>query len=358
MSRGKPKSRRTRRNRPEHPVTKTDPGREAPTSMGHPSPSLAPAVHTRRALGMLRVGSIDFVGRRKLFFGLSAILLSVSLLALAVTGLNYGIDFTGGNEYTMVFSAPVEESRLRGALATHGLSGANVQALEEHPTHALVRTSYLDTEAEAALLAALERDLGLVEASAAEAVNPIISGELITRKALPALVLACLAILAYIALRFEFRFAVASVAALIHDTIITLGFFSLAGFEITSSFVAAILTVIGYSINDTIVVFDRVRENLKHRGRESLGELANRSVNETFVRSINTSVTALLAISAIYLFGGATTRDFALALVVGIVVGTYSSIFVATPVWLAWRKRDEDLVVAEQSKAIISRRRA
>lgn len=364
MSRGKSRSGKTHRSErrslaaPAPVEERVSTASSVPTASAPGAPASPPPVPARRAMGLLRVGSIDFIGHRRRFLGLSAVLIAVSLLSLAFVGLNYGIDFTGGNEYTMVFSGPVDESRLRSVLTANGVSGAKVQPLRDHPEQAIVRTTYLDTEGEARMLSALESDLGLVEASAAEAVNPIISGELITRKALPALALACLGILAYIALRFEFRFAVASVAALIHDSIITLGFFSLAGFEITSSFVAAILTVIGYSINDTIVVFDRIRDNLKQRGRESLGDLANRSVNETFVRSVNTSVTALLAITAIYLFGGETTRDFALALIVGIVVGTYSSIFVATPIWLAWRRRDEHAVHAEQSKAIVARKRA
>jgi len=317
--------------------------------------SVDPADTTRLVFGLFRVGRIDFIGRRRLYAVVSGLLLVVSVLSLALQGLNYGIDFTGGNSFNLMFSRPVQEAEVRAVLSEAGVASAVVRVDRDDPSEVLLRTPYLESEAEEAMLATLEVRLGEFTVLETDVVSPSISGELL-RAALLAILLACAGILVYVALRFEYRFGASGILALVHDTVVTLGVFSLLRLEVNSAFVAAILTIIGYSINDTIVVFDRLRENLKRRGKETLEALANRSVNETLVRSINTSVTAFLAITAIYLFGGTTTRDFALALMVGIIVGTYSSICVATPVWLAWRKRDERARGALQSRALTVRR--
>jgi preprotein translocase subunit SecF len=324
------------------------PGVDHPEAEGRPMP-------VRHALGFVRVGRIDFIGRRKWFMIASGIMLLLSIGSMAIQGLNYGIDFTGGNAYNLRFAAPVQESEIRAVLESAGVTGAVIRVDRSDPDEALVRTPYLDSEAEDNMMAALRARFGEVEAPFGDVVSPTIGGELL-RDALIAVVLACLGILIYIAVRFEYRFATAGVVGLIHDSLITIGVFSLLRLEINAAFVAAILTVIGYSINNTIVIFDRIRDNLKGRAKEGLDSLANRSVNETFVRSVNTSATAFLAISAIFIFGGASTRDFALALMVGTVIGTYSSICVATPVWLSWRKRDEQALEAPQSRALTAKR--
>jgi preprotein translocase subunit SecF len=305
----------------------------------------------RRAFGVFRVGKINFVGNQKVFVYLSGALLLLSVLSLLVRGLNYGIDFTGGNKYTFKFSQAIEEAVLRQELEGLGVAGSLITVFSERPNEAMVRTPYLDTASEARVQTELKAKYPGLQVTDPETVEPTIGGELL-RNALIATLLGCLGILVYVAIRFEYRFATAGVLALVHDSLITVGVFSLLQLEVNSAFVAAILTIIGYSINDTIVVFDRIRDNLKRRGKEGLDGLANRSINETFVRSINTSMTAFLAITAIFLFGGATTRDFSLALMVGIFVGTYSSICVATPVWLAWRKRDERLRAASGGKTL------
>jgi len=336
----------------------TEPSRRATPPGARPGPG-APTpsgpVRSRRVLGLFRIGSIDFMGRRRLFALISAALILVSLLSLGLRGLNLGIDFTGGNSYRLEFARPVTDDEIRSALGDAGVAGAVVRVDRDEPSRAMLRTPYLDAEAEVAMKAALEEAIGEFTASAGDAVSPTIGGELL-RDALVASLLAVAGILAYIAVRFEHRFAAAGVAALVHDALVTVGVFSLLGLEVNSAFVAAILTVIGYSINDTIVVFDRIRDNLKGRVKEDLALLANRSVNETFVRSVNTGLSTFLAVSAVYLFGGDTTRDFALALMVGTVVGTYSSICVATPVWLAWRGRDERQSRASLGKSLRSRR--
>ncbi len=294
----------------------------------------------RRAFGIFKVGRIDFMGKRKWFAVFSGTLLLVSILSIAFQGLNYGIDFTGGNSYTLRFGQPVQEQQVRAVLDQVNVKGAAIRVDKENPKEALVRTPYLDSAAEQGMMDALKAKFGDIQSEAGEAVSPTISGELL-KTALIGTLLACLGILIYVAVRFEYRFATAGVLALVHDTLITTGLFSVLRLEVNASFVAAILTIIGYSINDTIVIFDRIRDNLKRRGKESLEDLTNRSINETFVRSVNTSATAFLAITAIYLFGGVTTKDFALALMVGMIIGSYSSICIASPIWLWWRKRDE-----------------
>jgi len=314
-----------------------------------------PAAPVRHALGFLKVGRIDFISRRKWFIIASAIMLVLSVGSLSIQGLNYGIDFTGGNAYNLVFPRPVQEPEIRAVLDSAGVTGAVIRVDRSDPDEAVLRTPYLDTEAEENMMAALRSHFGEVEAPFGDVVSPTIGGELL-RDALIAVLLACLGILIYIAVRFEYRFAAAGVVGLVHDSLITIGIFSLLRLEINAAFVAAILTVIGYSINNTIVIFDRIRENLKSRAREGLGALANRSINETFVRSVNTSATAFLAIASIFVFGGASTRDFALALMVGTVIGTYSSICVTTPLWLAWRRRDEQALGAAQSRALTAKR--
>ncbi|MFS8573113.1 MAG: protein translocase subunit SecF, partial [Clostridia bacterium] len=173
-----------------------------------------------------------------------------------------------------------------------------------------------------------------------ELVGPVIGAELV-RRALLAVALASLGILVYVSLRFEFKFAVASIVALLHDAIIATGVVSALGVEVNSPFIAAILTVIGYSLNATIVIFDRVRENLRIRKGESLFDLLNRSLNETLARTIHTSATTLLALVTLFIFGGSTLRDFILVLLVGLTVGTYSSMMVANPLWWLWKEREE-----------------
>lgn len=304
----------------------------------------------RRAFGVFKVGKIDFIGHQKIFLILSGALMLASILSLLFRGLNYGIDFTGGNAYSLKFDQAVQEAQVRGILEGAGVNGTVIRIDRADPDQALVRTPYLDAQAETTMMNALKSNYPGVEASAGEAVSPTIGGELL-RDSLLATFLACLGILVYVAVRFEYRFASAGVLTLVHDSLITIGVFSFLHLEVNAAFVAAILTVIGYSINDTVVVFDRIRDNLKRRGKEGLDALTNRSINETFVRSINTNITAFVAVAAIYFFGGATTKDFSLALMVGIFIGSYSTISIASPIWLWWRKRDERVRAAETGKA-------
>lgn len=286
--------------------------------------------------------------RRKLWFALSGAVIGLGLLSLVVQGLNLGIDFTGGDLFHLRMGQSCTTADVRAVLQEFGLQGSVVQKLGEKTGRSsgketgemIVKTKPLSEETAAQIVSRFGERLGTVELLRKEKVWPIIGREL-TRRALLAVSIAAAGILVYVGLRFEFKFAVAAVAALLHDVLVTVGFFSLARLEVTSAFIAAILTVVGYSINDTIVIFDRVRENMRtKRSKESLEEVADRSIHQSLSRSINTVATTLLAIGAVYLLGGTTIRQFALVLIVGITAGTYSSIFIATPLWVMQKGRE------------------
>lgn len=343
------KARAAQTSRPAAPP-REDSTADIPWTAERPQP-------VRRAFGIFKVGRIDFIGKRKWFLLISATLILVSILSLAVRGLNWGIDFTGGNDYVFSFGEAVAEADLRSAITDAGIAGEVVVRVDRaQADQAVVRTPYLDTAREQAMLDLLKARWPEFKVLAGDRVSPTITTKLLLFS-LWATLLACVGILVYVAVRFEYRFAAAGVMALVHDALITAGVFSLFQLDVNAPFVAAILTVIGFSINDTVVVFDRVRDNLKRRGKEGLEALANRSINETFVRSVNTNVTAFLAVAAVYFFGGPTTKDLALALMIGILVGSYSTICVATPVWLWWRKRDEERRAAETARGLAPKSR-
>lgn len=287
---------------------------------------------------------INFMRYGKATLTLSAVLVVFSLISLGVRGLNLGIDFTGGTLLERQLGRPVTADDVRQVLASPQLAdldvaGAVIQPLDD-PHDVLIRTRPLSSQEIERVDAALGDAFGSVEILRTELVGPVVGAELV-RRALLAVALASLGILVYVSLRFEFKFAVAAIAALLHDAIIATGVVSALGVEVNSPFIAAILTVIGYSLNATIVIFDRVRENLRIRKGESLFDLLNRSLNETLARTIHTSATTLLALVTLFIFGGSTLRDFILVLLVGLTVGTYSSMMVANPLWWLWKEREE-----------------
>ncbi len=286
------------------------------------------------------VSRLDFIGTRRYWFLLSAILVGISLLALGGRGLNLGIDFTGGTSFAFTFDRPVTTGEVRAVLEGFDLGTSSVRVNLGDPREVFVKTRFLAPGEEDAVRRALEERVSPITDASTERVSALIGRELVLN-ALWAVALASVGIVAYLSYRFDFRFGVAAIVALIHDALVSMGLVSLIGIEVSAPFVAAILTIIGYSVNDTVIIFDRIRENLKHRRKESFAEVANRSVIETLPRSINTAVTTLLAVGAIYAFGGRTTQDFALTLLIGITLGAYSSIFVAGPLWVAWRERAE-----------------
>ncbi len=285
----------------------------------------------------------DIAGRAKIWFIISLLVIIPGLISMATRGFNFGIDFTGGTIMDLKFEQPVEIPKVRDALRPFGLDGAMIQLSGEtsdvaSSTNVMIRTVDLEEAQRKEVMAAIRSSVGNYEVLREEKVGATIGGELIFN-AVMALVISWVLIILYIAYRFEFRFGFAAIVALIHDILIVLAVFSFTQKQIDSSFVAALLTIVGYSINDTIVIFDRIRENLKlhfKRGA-NVAELVNRSVYQTLTRSMYTVCTCLFTTLALYFFGGETTRDFAFALTIGFISGCYSSIFIAGPLWLTFR---------------------
>lgn len=283
---------------------------------------------------------VDVITHRRKWFIISALLVLASIFLLATRGLNLGIDFTGGTILQRTFTQPVTEGELRQALATAPLAelglaqSATIQNAGEE--RIILKTRYLSPEEERQLDAGLEQLVAPLERgmSSTDTVGAVIGKELYTN-AIRAVVIASILILIYVAFRFEFKFGVAAVIALIQDVLITLGFFALIGTEINSTFIAAMLTIVGYAINDTIVIFDRIRENMRYRKKESLAEIANKSINDTIARSINTTISTLLAVVALLLIGGETIKTFSLAVLIGITIGSLTSIFISTSIWVS-----------------------
>ena len=277
-------------------------------------------------------------GRRRAYI-FSAVLIGIGLASIVLHGgLKYGVDFTGGTLVQVEFNGQVDAANLRSVVADAGFAGAAIQGFGGDREY-LVR---LQTFEEVAGQGEVERMLDALSAAfgedgytvlRVEAVGPKVGSEL-QRKAVLAILMSFVLTLIYLAFRFEWRFGVAAVVATIHDILITFGFISLVGIEITLGTVAAILTIVGYSLNDTIVVFDRIRENLRKKRKEPYETTLNRSINETLPRTVLTSGTTLVTLMALFLFGGSVIRPFAMVLILGVVIGTYSSIFVASPALL------------------------
>ncbi|MBR2214936.1 MAG: protein translocase subunit SecF [Selenomonadaceae bacterium] len=293
------------------------------------------------------MGKFDIAGRRKIWFAISLLIIIPGFFCMAVRGFNFGIDFTGGTIIDLRFAKPVSIADVRTSLTPYGLEGSTIQLSGDQSDVAqaadvMIRTVDLEETERKEVMAGLKNDLGDYQVMREEKVGATIGGELIMN-AVMALLVSWALIILYVAYRFEFRFGIAAVLALVHDVIIVLTVFSLTQRQIDSSFVAALLTVIGYSINDTIVIFDRIRENLKlHFSKNGdIVELVNRSVYQTLTRSLYTVFTVLFTTFALYFFGGETTKDFAFALIVGFTCGCYSSIFIASPLWIVLRNRAE-----------------
>ena len=278
---------------------------------------------------------VPFSGLRKYAFALSALMVLGSFLSVAMMGLNFGIDFKGGIVIEIRTEGPADVSQLRGELGGLSLGDVSIQEFGE-PNEVLIRVQRQEGE-EREQIAAIDKiksTLGdSVEYRRTEFVGPTVGAELI-EAGIWAVVLALLSILVYVWFRFEWQFSLAAIAALVHDVVTTIGLFALIQHEFNLATVAAVLTIAGYSINDTVVIFDRVRENLRRYKTMELADLLDLSNNETLSRTVMTSGTTLLALFAIYFFGGPVLADFALALIWGIVVGTYSSLFVAVPLLL------------------------
>jgi preprotein translocase SecF subunit len=288
-------------------------------------------------------------------YAISAALILASLVLLPIKGLNLGIDFRGG--ILIEVRMPGEAADLGAMRATLGGLGLGEVALQEfgEPTDVLIRIERQAGDEEAQLAAVDRVKVALAERFGegvsyrrVEFVGPKVSEELFWAGA-QAVIYALIAILAYIWFRFEWQFGVGAVIALVHDVIATLGIFSLLGLEFNLSTVAALLTIVGYSLNDTVVIYDRVRENLRRYKTMALRELLDRSINETLARTIMTSLTTLIALIALFVFGGPVIRGFTFAMIWGVLVGTYSTIFVATPLLLHLNLRRESVAPAVQT---------
>ena len=318
----------------------------------------------------------DFLGKRRLAGMISLALIAVGIASLLVRGLNFGIDFTGGTLVEVSYKDSVTVERVREQLKSAQFDGARIQyfgtsrdILVRLPVGTVensagisseimetLRLPYLETVAESPQGGVQQcvSELGLgeckVQMRRVEFVGPQVGGEL-TEKGGLAMIYALIGILIYVAWRFEWRFAVGAVAALVHDVLITISIFSLFGLEFSLPVLAALLAVIGYSLNDTIVVFDRMRENFRKMRKGGALEVMNSSLNQTLRRTILTSLTTLLVVVTLLLIGGEVIKGFSFALFIGILVGTYSSIFIASPVVLGLGISREDMLPVKKEEA-------
>lgn len=288
--------------------------------------------------------NFDFVGKSKIAVLLSILIILAGLVSLVVKGgPNYGVDFSGGILIQTKFAQPTDAKQIRGAIQDLNLKGVVVQHFGDTPNEFLIRAQ--DTGADLSGLshrvqAELEKvyGAGKVEIRRAEMVGPQVGKDL-RKKGSLALLYSLLGILIYVGWRFEFRYAAGAIVALIHDVLVTLAFFSLLNKEIDITVVAAFLTIIGFSVNDTIVIYDRIRENIGKYPKDSMRQLINRSVNDTLSRTILTNGTVLLVVLALFFFGGAVIHDFAFAMLIGVIAGSYSTIYIASPILIFWEER-------------------
>ncbi len=288
--------------------------------------------------------NIDFIGKWKLCVAISAAVILVSLLAIPVRGIRLGLDFAGGHEIQVKFTQklPDDEGSVRAIVAGLGVAEPTIVRFgEADNAEFLIR--FRGEEGQQGKVAdelkiALEKGIGPVELERVGFVGPKVGAEL-QSAGLKAVGISCLLILIYIGFRFSPRFAPGAVVALIHDIVITSGVFVILGYEFDLTVLAALLAILGYSLNDTIIVYDRIRENMKLHTKYDLQEVLNRSVNQTLSRTLLTSGTTMLAVLALLIAGGPIIRPFALAMVIGIVVGTYSSIYIAAPTLLVLERR-------------------
>lgn len=289
---------------------------------------------------------IDFVGNRRRGFTFSAIVLTFALVSMIFSGFNFSVDFEGGTVLEFENPGGATISQIEGVLADAGVDGARVQLIGGGEG-IRIQSAQLDsaTEDEVVTAVAALADVDPAEASR-ETVSPTF-GSQVAESALRALIIFLIAVAIYMSIRLEWKMAMAGMLALAHDLAFTAGIYSLSGFEVSPSTVIAILTILGYSLYDSVVVFDKVLENIQERGeRHTISAIVNMSMNQVFMRSLNTSLTSLLPIGSLlfvgsFLLGATTLREFALALFIGVFVGTYSSIFVASPVLARWKEREE-----------------
>ena len=286
----------------------------------------------------------DFMGKSRYFFSFSGVILAVGAIAIATLGLNFGIDFESGTRITTPLERPASVDQVRETLSPLGYGDAKIQEVDDPELGSnviQVAVPKLDPGEVPEVERALDSDFGVAgDEFSVTSVGPTF-GEQIARTAVLAVFASLLLIALYIGFRFEFKFAVPVLIALAHDLLITAGVYALFDREVTTATVAALLTIMGYSLYDTVIVFDRIRENVPRMPRATFSQIANRSMSEVFTRSLATSFVVLMPVGALLLFGGETLKDFAFALLVGVASGAYSSIFIATPVLVEWKEREQ-----------------
>ncbi len=292
-----------------------------------------------------RVTEFDFMGKRGMAVTLSSIAILIGIVSILIHGgLKYGIDFAGGTLVQLKFVNPPEIEEIRDGLKTIGLGESEIQEFGSK-NHILIRVERSEGKLEEVGKRVKDSLIGEGKYQAedivierVEMVGPKVGKDL-REKALLSIIYAIIGIVIYISWRFEFQYAIAAIIALIHDVMVTMGVFSVADKEFTLVIVAAFLAIIGYSLNDTIVIFDRIRENMRRRGKIGLVDVINTSINQTLSRTILTSGTTLMVVVALFFLGGEIIHDFSFALVIGVLVGTYSSIFIASVFLVYWANR-------------------
>lgn len=287
--------------------------------------------------------NIDFVGKMKMAMSISLAVIILSAAYLAVHGLNFGIDFAGGTIVQIKFKKQTSIEKIRGSIRLIGMEGSSIQQVGPATENEYLIKTEMSSSDLKGVSDKMEESLasvygkGSFEVRRVEMVGPKAGADL-RKKGIMAVSIAWIGMLIYITWRYEFRFALGGIIALIHDVIITTALLTVLDKEFTLTIIAALLTIIGYSINDTIVVFDRIRENARKNIRKDLAEVINSSINQTLSRTILTAFTVFLVLLALFLLGGSVIHDFAFVLLVGVIVGTYSSIFIASPLVLIWEK--------------------
>lgn len=287
--------------------------------------------------------SFDFIGKRKIWFGLSGLLVILSIVSIILFRFNWGIDFTGGTILELAFPKNVTVEEVRDGLRADGLetatiqlSGNNMQG--ESGDDVIIRTRNLSAEEAQTVVSHVKDKVGEAEVKRIETVGAVIGSE-VTKNTLLNVILSFGAMILYMSIRFEHRIALSAIVAICHDILMVLGVFAFFHLEVDASFLAAILTVLGYSMNESVVIFDRIREAIHtHRRTDSFAKLANDSIHQTIRRSMYTLTTTLFCVASLYFFGGDTTKNFALVMLIGFISGAYSSVCVATSLWVTWHE--------------------
>lgn len=298
--------------------------------------------------------NIDFIGKRRLFYFLSGAILVIAVVSFFLRGLNLGIDFTGGTQLTAKFQKPVTLTSVNTALTDAGVKDFVAQFTGSGNTTVLISMPSVPEAQRTVIWNDLAKKVAPFQTISFTKVTGSFSSQVVQGGVI-AVLLASLGIILYMMIRFDLRFAISGIFAVFWDAFVSLGLVALFHFKVNAPFVAGVLTIIGYSINDRIIIFDRIRENLQKRQKESLKEIVNLSLNQTLGRSINTATVVILAMLAILILGGETTKDLAATVVIGVVFGAYSSILLASPIWFDWLDRVET-AAAEKRRTTGGRR--